>query len=108
MWNLGEIGSDIGKPDPVIEGISGTLHTGMEGPVRWMRSRHGLGDEINDGINWAYSGSSLDFTTVVIVLVILAMMIGSGYLIIYNIFLIAVTSDIHYYGLLKTVGMANR
>ena len=36
------------------------------------------------------------------------MMIGSGYLIIYNIFLIAVTSDIHYYGLLKTVGMANR
>lgn len=80
----------------------------ISGQMDALKARHGFGDEIKDGINWAYSGSSVDFTTVVMILVILAMIIGSGYLIIYNIFLIAVTSDIHYYGLLKTVGMTNR
>lgn len=73
-----------------------------------LKERLGFGDEIKDGINWAYTTSELDATTVLIVAVILIMIILSGYLIIYNIFLIAITSDIHYYGLLKTIGMTNR
>ena len=72
-----------------------------------LKERHGFGDEINDGINWAYTTSSIDATSVLIVLILLTLIMLSGYLIIYNIFLIAVTADIHYYGLLKTIGMTN-
>lgn len=72
-----------------------------------LKERHGFGEEINDGINWAYTTSSIDATSVLIVLILLTLIMLSGYLIIYNIFLIAVTADIHYYGLLKTIGMTN-
>ncbi|MGX8773596.1 MAG: ABC transporter permease, partial [Bacillota bacterium] len=41
-------------------------------------------------------------------LILLLMIIASGYLIIYNIFYIAVSADIRYYGLLKTIGTTNR
>ncbi len=80
----------------------------ITGKMEALKERLGFGDEIKDGINWAYTTSELDATTVLIVAVILIMIILSGYLIIYNIFLIAITSDIHYYGLLKTIGMTNR
>ena len=80
----------------------------ISGQMDKLKVRHGFGDEINDGINWAYATSELDFTSVMIVVIILFMIISSGYLIIHNIFLIAVTSDIHYYGLLKTIGTTNR
>ena len=78
------------------------------GKMAALKDRLGFGDEIKDGINWAYTTSRLDATTVIIVAFILLMIVLSGYLIIYNIFLIAVTSDIHYYGLLKTIGMTNK
>lgn len=80
----------------------------ISGQVDALKERHNFGDEINEGINWAYATNSIDLTTVMIVVIIFAMIIVSGYLIIHNIFLIAVTSDIHYYGLLKTVGTTNR
>lgn len=80
----------------------------ITGKMEALKERLGFGDEIKDGINWAYTTSELDATTVLIVAVILIMIILAGYLIIYNIFLIAITSDIHYYGLLKTIGMTNR
>ena len=80
----------------------------ISGQMDRLKERHGFGPEINDGINWAYAASELDFTSVMIVVIILFMIILSGYLIIHNIFLIAVTSDIHYYGLLKTIGTTNR
>lgn len=80
----------------------------ISGQMDRLKERHGFGPEINDGINWAYAASELDFTSVMIVAIILFMIILSGYLIIHNIFLIAVTSDIHYYGLLKTIGTTNR
>ncbi len=80
----------------------------ISGQMEELKARHGFGDEINDGINWAYSASEIDFTSMMIVVIILLMIMISGYLIIHNIFLIAVTSDIHYYGLLKTIGTSNR
>lgn len=39
---------------------------------------------------------------------VLAMILGSGYLIIYNIFQISVTRDIQFYGRLKTLGATSR
>lgn len=80
----------------------------ISGQMDKLKERHGFGEEINDGVNWAYAASELDFTSVMIVVIILLMIVLSGYLIIHNIFLIAVTSDIHYYGLLKTIGTANK
>lgn len=80
----------------------------ISGQMDKLKERHNFGDEINDGINWAYAASELDFTTVMIVAIIMLMIVLSGYLIIHNIFLIAVTSDIHYYGLLKTIGTTDK
>lgn len=57
-----------------------------------------------EGINWAYGASSVDWQTVAVIAGILALIILSGYLIIYNIFSISVTRDIQFYGLLKTIG----
>ena len=80
----------------------------IAGQMEDLKNRLGWGDEINDGVNWAYAASSIDPTSVAIVVILLAMIFTSGYLIIYNIFYIAVSSDIRYYGLLKTVGATNR
>lgn len=80
----------------------------IEGQMVQLKARLGFGDDVNDGVNWAYVASSVDPTSVILVVFLLVLIIGSGYLIIYNIFYIAVSSDIHYYGLLKTVGTTNR
>lgn len=80
----------------------------ITGKMQALKDRLGFGDEIDDGVNWAYTASSLDATSILIAMILLLLIVLSGYLIIYNIFLIAVTSDIHYYGLLKTIGMTNR
>lgn len=62
------------------------------------------------GINWAYVSDlrSYQLTDVLSYIFLLFMLMGSGYLIIYNIYLIAVTKDINYYGLLKTIGATSR
>ncbi len=59
-------------------------------------------------VNWAYAASSVDSNGLVIGGFILAMILLAGYLIIYNIFYIRVTSDIRQYGLLKTIGTTGR
>ena len=96
-----QAGSHCGSINP---GFNFKTSINISGQMDRLKERHGFGTEINDGINWAYAASELDFTSVMIVVIILFMIILSGYLIIHNIFLIAVTSDIHYYGLLKTIG----
>ena len=98
-----QAGSYCGSINP---GFNFKTSFNISGQMDQLKERHG--PEINDGINWAYAASELDFTSVMIVAIILFMIILSGYLIIHNIFLIAVTSDIHYYGLLKTIGTTNR
>lgn len=66
---------------------------------------------INAGINSVYSQTENVFedpTLLISVIVLLLLIVFSGYLIIYNIFRISVVSDIHFYGLLKTIGTTGK
>ena len=70
--------------------------------------RCGFGEDVNEGVNWAYASSEVDFTTIAMLAGILLLIVFSGYMIIYNIFYISVSKDIRFYGLLKTIGTTNR
>ena len=69
-------------------------------------------DYINTGVNWGYTGAqlsdSMDPLTTIAIGAVLALIIFTGYLIIYNVFQISVTNDIRFYGLLKTIGTTPR
>jgi len=65
-------------------------------------------NEINTGVNWAYSAAEVDFHMIVLILIVLLLILTSGYLIIFNIFYISVARDTRYYGLLKTIGTTGR
>lgn len=66
-------------------------------------------DDIAYGVNWAYEdGSALDAGTILGAVLIVAIIIFSGYLMISNIFLISVTKDVRFYGLLKTIGTTGK
>lgn len=61
------------------------------------------------GVNWAYTGSGdIDPAMILIIAVVMLLITGAGYLIIYNVFYISVTRDIRNYGLLKTLGTTPR
>ena len=64
------------------------------------------------GVNWGYTGAqlseNLDPVTVVILVGVLLLILLTGYLIIYNVFQISVAGDVHFYGLLKTIGTTPR
>lgn len=62
------------------------------------------------GVNWAYSSAQMnhDYTMYFTITGIALVIILTGYLIIYNIFLISVANDIRFYGLLKTIGTTRR
>ena len=67
--------------------------------------------ELAYGVNWAYMGSRLEAVdpfTILILLGAVAVILFTGYLIIYNIFQISVISDIRFYGLLKTIGTTKK
>lgn len=74
--------------------------------------RDGSDNVVRIGVNWGYTtaqlGESMDATTIFSIIAFLALVIFTGYLIIYNIFQISVTGDIRYYGLLKTIGVTPR
>ena len=67
---------------------------------------------ISTGINWGYTGAQLsdklDPFVVVVIVGVLALILLTGYLIIYNVFQISVAGDIRFYGLLKTIGTTPR
>ena len=69
-------------------------------------------NSVRIGVNWGYTssqlGESIDVTTIAAIIAFLALVIFTGYLIIYNIFQISVTGDIRFYGLLKTIGVTPR
>ena len=69
-------------------------------------------NSVRIGVNWGYTssqlGESMDATTLVAIIAFLALVIFTGYLIIYNIFQISVSGDIRFYGLLKTIGVTPR
>ena len=79
----------------------------IEGKLLKVLSDSGYTQEdIPIGVNWAYSlsGFKLGIGTI-LKLIGAAFIIGlAGYFIIYNIFNIAVTRDIKFYGILKTIG----
>ena len=72
----------------------------------------GEGELVRIGVNWGYTssqlGESMDAATLLAIVTFLALVIFTGYLIIYNIFQISVTGDIRFYGLLKTIGVTPR
>ena len=72
----------------------------------------GEGELVRIGVNWGYTssqlGESMDAATLIAIVAFLALVIFTGYLIIYNIFQISVTGDIRFYGLLKTIGVTPR
>lgn len=61
-------------------------------------------------VSWAYLSNSMgmDPTTILAIAAALALIILTGYLIIYNIFQISVIRDIRFYGLLKTIGTTGK
>ncbi len=65
---------------------------------------------VSSNVNWSYLSSnfSLDLPTVAAVIAAIALIIFTGYLIIYNIFQISVIKDIRFYGLLKTIGTTGK
>lgn len=65
-------------------------------------------DEIAESVNWAYAASRVDGFTLALAAGLILIITLAGYLIIYNIFYINVTTDIRYYGLLKTIGTTGR
>lgn len=67
-------------------------------------------DYMMHNVNWAYLSTNfeLDLGTVFGVVAVAALIIFTGYLIIYNIFQISVIRDIRFYGLLKTIGTTGR
>lgn len=77
----------------------------IEGQLIEVLERNGYDPEVTDyGVNWGYAASEVDWQTVALIGVILFIILLSGYLIIYNVFYINVTGEIHEYGLLKTIG----
>ena len=69
------------------------------------------GTELSYGVNWAYMTNrleSVDPFTLVLLSGAVAVILLTGYLIIYNIFQISVVSEIRFYGLLKTIGTTKR
>ena len=65
--------------------------------------------EIDFGVNWAYGFSGdIEPGTIAIGLLIIVLILLLGYLIIYSVFAISVNTDIHFYGLLKTIGTTGK
>ena len=67
---------------------------------------------IDTGVSWGYTGAQLsagmDAQTVFLLALLLAVILLTGYLVIYNVFRISVAGDVRFYGLLKTVGTTGR
>ncbi len=64
------------------------------------------------GVNWGYISENLDMTmdssSIMSLVVLIAIIVTVGYLIIFNVFRISVTNDIRSYGLLKTIGTTGK
>lgn len=76
----------------------------IEGKILKVLSDTGL--DVPYGVNWAYASVTLfeDWTNLIPYVVLIFIIMLSGYLLIYNIFHISVVRDIKFYGLLKTIG----
>ncbi len=80
---------------------------GIARQAKALCKRLGFPETANIGVNWAYLGQG-DVETAMWVVLLLILILLSGYLIIYNVFSIHVYQDIAYYGLLKTIGTTGK
>ena len=92
----------------------------IEENMKTILERHGYQTEGRDqgdnyipiGVNWGYVSAqfedNIDFTTILALIVVMLLIVFTGYLIIYNIFQISVSNDVRFYGLLKTIGTTGR
>lgn len=78
----------------------------------YQDEKQGEANFISTGINWGYTGAqladSIDPITLTGIVMLLLLIVFTGYLIIYNVFQISVAGDIRFYGLLKTIGTTPR
>ncbi|WP_187355525.1 ABC transporter permease [Paenibacillus tengchongensis] len=102
--------------DPVLSRDSGsyvnTYHLSVmfnnsfniENKLRKVLADSGL--DVPYGVNWAYTATTLadNPLSVLPYLAVVAVIMFSGYLLIYNIFYISVVRDVKFYGLLKAIG----
>ena len=80
----------------------------IEKNVQSLINRTGLREDVDYGINFAYAGYEVETSMVIICVLMLITFFIAGYLIIYNIFNINIISDMHEYGLLKTIGTTEK
>lgn len=110
VWS--EVPKEVGKRSFEAGSINPVLWFSnsfdIERQMQKLKERCSFGDDVADGINWAYAASEVDVTTAFLVIGILLLIMLSAYLIIYNIFYISVSRDIRFYGLLKTIGTTNK
>jgi len=101
----------------ITDGIIGTIDAniwfgnsfGIEDKIQQLIIERGYADgEINYGVSWAYAASDIDPAIIAITVLVLTLILLSGYLIIYSIFVISINADIHFFGLLKTIGTIGR
>lgn len=59
-------------------------------------------------VNWGYSSSQINPQEIISFIILLSLLIFSGYLVIYSIFAIGIVHDIHFYGMLKTIGCTSK
>lgn len=97
--------------------LNSTMH--IEQDINTILANYGYQSEdyskenyIHTGVNWGYTGAqladSMDPIAMAAIVVLLLLIIFTGYLIIYNVFQISVSNDIRFYGLLKTIGTTGR
>lgn len=92
--------------------IEDDLHTILQNHGYQNESRSEGDNYIRIGVNWGYTGTqifeNIDPQMVIAIVVLVLLIIFTGYLIIYNVFQISVANDIRFYGLLKTIGTTGK
>lgn len=78
----------------------------LEDSLQSILMESGLENEdIAVGVNWAYKrAGNLRLEDCIVYVLFIVLIMVSGYLIIYNIFYIAICKDVKFYGLLRTLG----
>lgn len=92
--------NSMNLPNKLAQVITDSGYSMVETESNYMESN----------VNWAYMSTNfgLDISTIIAMSSGLVLIMLTGYLIIYNIFQIAVINDIKFYGMLKTIGTTNK
>ena len=119
--------AEVGVTPPGSDGMTGSWNLdvmlrhgarSIAADMEEILANHGYQSEtagenyISIGVNWGYTGAQLsdklDPTVVAIIVGMLALILFTGYLLLYNVFQISVAGDIRFYGQLKTIGTTPR